>query len=67
MTAIACTVSSVASGKYSSLVMVLFIVQELNLCVWLLLFSGGRCFYEKMFPTVKKTPQKLLQTYKPLY
>jgi len=59
---IACTVSSVASGKYSSLVIMLFIVQELNLFVCLLLFSGGRCFYEKMFLTVKK-PQNVLQTY----
>jgi hypothetical protein len=63
MTDIACTVSSVASGKYSSFVMLLFIVQERILYVWLLLFSGGRCFMRECFEQSKEKPQKLLQTY----
>ena len=61
MTNIACTVISVASGKYSNLLIVLLIVPELNMYVWLLLFGGGRCFHEKMFLKLKKI-QMLLQT-----
>jgi hypothetical protein len=41
--------SSTCTGKQQS---------KLNLYVWFLLLSGGRCFYEKMFLTFKKNPHR---------